>query len=704
MIKSLRKKWLALLMAMLLALPVLPLHINFASADETAEASESAPMEEKKEEKKEEVKVEPRQEAPKEEPAKEEPKAEEKKEETRAEEKKEETKPEKLPESEPEVKEEKKEESKQESTSADDMQDAGVEENIKPAPEPEKDPDPTPSPTPSPTPTIPAEEDVPDATPAPDTEATPAPEGTLAPEGTPVPDESPLPDVSVEPTLEPTATPEPRPDHFVLLSRSKSYENNHLNPASLPIPKVGMAIPLIYQYDYSRDVCEVDGDGRSVASSGCGATAASMIIAYVTGNCDQTPYTLFYWAAKNGQYFGDGLDYDSVRSMLSRYGVDSRMESVSEENIISALAQNRPIIINMGPGTFTKHGHYIVLRGLDSNGEVLVNDPNSSSRSGRAYSAKLIAGEAKRGSMLVVTTPAGEAAEEDVADLAIDEPEAASESSIKIAEFVEEDMQLMEVEPLTVEDISEDEVIEEMSLESFLAAPAATPEAEPAPDPSEEFVLEPITEEDLLEVQEETVPAETAAAPEDTSSEQQPAEESAEAEPAEPEVQPVSEVEPVPEAEPFEPFWGEVIVETVNLRDAPGQKGKVCALAGIGMRFLVVEQRTMNSGAIWYGVDNAGQCMYLRGDMILPAEAMPAASAATMDGAFEQAYTAEVMRDKVNLRKQPGRQGDVIANVALGTQLQVIGELTCEEDNFIWCEVDYEGQILYVRGDMLAAK
>ena len=52
----------------------------------------------------------------------------------------------------------------------------------------------------------------------------------------------------------------------------------------------------------------------------------------------------------------------------------------------------------MGPGTFTKGGHYIVLRGLDANGNVIVADPASRERSNTTYPASIFEAEAN-GSM-----------------------------------------------------------------------------------------------------------------------------------------------------------------------------------------------------------------------------------------------------------------------------------------------------------------
>ena len=50
----------------------------------------------------------------------------------------------------------------------------------------------------------------------------------------------------------------------------------------------------------------------------------------------------------------------------------------------------------MGKGIFTRNGHYIVLRGVTDDGKILVNDPNSESRSEKAYPLSTILNQSKR--------------------------------------------------------------------------------------------------------------------------------------------------------------------------------------------------------------------------------------------------------------------------------------------------------------------
>ena len=167
-------------------------------------------------------------------------------------------------------------------------------------------------------------------------------------------------------------------------------------------PVGGMKIPVLYQYNYKKTVCTINGSAKSVSTSGCGATSASMAIAYLTGNTTQTPYTLFKWAYDTGRYHGDGLDHDTVSKMCSNYGVKCTWVSNTESNVLNALRNGYPVIAHMGPGIFTKAGHYIVLRGVTEDGLILVNDPNSAQRTKMAFPLSTIIKQLRRANCIGV--------------------------------------------------------------------------------------------------------------------------------------------------------------------------------------------------------------------------------------------------------------------------------------------------------------
>lgn len=179
------------------------------------------------------------------------------------------------------------------------------------------------------------------------------------------------------------------------------------NPATdwsniIDVPEGGMDIPLYLQGDYTQTVCYIDGVAKSVKTSGCGATSVSMVIAYLTGNTNQTPYTLFKWAYEHGYYSGNGLGHSCLTKLASLYGIQGTWIENDADQIAAALRAGHPVIAHMGPGIFTTSGHYIVLRGITDDGYVLVNDPGSRSRNKYAYKLITVVSQAATANAFMV--------------------------------------------------------------------------------------------------------------------------------------------------------------------------------------------------------------------------------------------------------------------------------------------------------------
>ena len=169
-----------------------------------------------------------------------------------------------------------------------------------------------------------------------------------------------------------------------------------------PSDERGMAIPMLFQGDYAQTVCTVGGIPRSVATSGCGATSLSMVIAYLTGNTDQNPYTLFCDSVDAGRYHGSGWSHGTLSLYAENYGVHSRWIANDADAILSALREGKPVIAHMGPGIFTSRGHYLVLRGVTEDGLVLMNDPNSRDNCAKAFPIDTLLKQAKTSEAFMV--------------------------------------------------------------------------------------------------------------------------------------------------------------------------------------------------------------------------------------------------------------------------------------------------------------
>jgi hypothetical protein len=179
-----------------------------------------------------------------------------------------------------------------------------------------------------------------------------------------LPSASPVPGLQAPPQL---------PDGLELAPMS-AYTADY-SIGSKVYPEGGMRMPALIQRDYQTAVATLNGREISVWTSGCGAAVVSMAVKCLTGEEQQTPYTLFRWAVERGLYKGYGLAHDALTAMAALYGVKSRWIEPDEAAILEALGAGHPVIAHMGKGHFTNNGHYIVLRGVAPNGEIYVIDP-----------------------------------------------------------------------------------------------------------------------------------------------------------------------------------------------------------------------------------------------------------------------------------------------------------------------------------------
>lgn len=163
-------------------------------------------------------------------------------------------------------------------------------------------------------------------------------------------------------------------------------------------------IPLMYQQDYTEAVCIIGGEKKSVATSGCGAVCVAMAAAGLVDSME-TPGTLFQWAYDKGLYFGDGLGHEAMSAIAAHAGLTGEWLDNQAEPIMAALRAGHPVVAHMGPGTFTKNGHYILLTGVDDEGLIRVNDPYSPERSSETYPLELILGQAKTSRAFLELSP-----------------------------------------------------------------------------------------------------------------------------------------------------------------------------------------------------------------------------------------------------------------------------------------------------------
>ena len=156
------------------------------------------------------------------------------------------------------------------------------------------------------------------------------------------------------------------------------------------------AVPRLYQWD-ERWGYESYNE-NFFARSGCGPTCLSMVDIYLTGNTAHNPLWMARYAEANGyNEVGNGSKWTLFSEGCAGLGLRATGITLTYEYVAQTLASGTPIICAMAPGDFTVHGHYLVLTGIDENGNIILNDPNSRRNSMRTWTFEQLAPQIRGG-------------------------------------------------------------------------------------------------------------------------------------------------------------------------------------------------------------------------------------------------------------------------------------------------------------------
>lgn len=154
-------------------------------------------------------------------------------------------------------------------------------------------------------------------------------------------------------------------------------------------------MPLYLQY--SGPWSSVAYGNGTIRNKGCAPTCLAMVLSYMKGQ-QILPSDVVAWTGNRYYVNGAGSSWDIFGAVASNWGISCRGLGHSQSNMLAALSEGKPVIASMGPGTFTKGGHFIVLTGLTDDGKITVNDPNDSAKKnhkGTAFDVSLIMRESK---------------------------------------------------------------------------------------------------------------------------------------------------------------------------------------------------------------------------------------------------------------------------------------------------------------------
>ncbi len=128
-----------------------------------------------------------------------------------------------------------------------------------------------------------------------------------------------------------------------------------------------------------------------IGNYGCGPTSLSMVVSSLTGEVID-PEEMAAWAGSQGYSAPQQGSYLSiVEGTASYYKLNcAPVSTLDVDSLRQALSEGGFIVALMGPGHFTRGGHFIVLRGVTAEGKILVGDPASREKSAVGWDAELI--------------------------------------------------------------------------------------------------------------------------------------------------------------------------------------------------------------------------------------------------------------------------------------------------------------------------
>lgn len=134
--------------------------------------------------------------------------------------------------------------------------------------------------------------------------------------------------------------------------------------------------------------------GGTIKSSGCGPTCCAMVVSYFTGQT-VTPADIVNQIGDKYYVTGKGSSWGLFPGVAGMYGIKCTDLGKNLSSVIDALRNGEIVIASMGPGTFTKGGHFIVLTGVTEDGKITVNDPAHPDFCSKTFDTSIFTSEAK---------------------------------------------------------------------------------------------------------------------------------------------------------------------------------------------------------------------------------------------------------------------------------------------------------------------
>jgi len=138
--------------------------------------------------------------------------------------------------------------------------------------------------------------------------------------------------------------------------------------------------------------------GKStIKAAGCGPTCIAVCYSSLTGKKVSVP-KMCKIAYKKGWYInGQGCVHQVIPGLAKEYGLDCKGLGTDYHAIKRALKSGHPVVALVGPGDFTKNGHFIVVTRMVGKDKVKVADVGSRANTAETWSLKKVVSQGKEG-------------------------------------------------------------------------------------------------------------------------------------------------------------------------------------------------------------------------------------------------------------------------------------------------------------------
>ena len=155
----------------------------------------------------------------------------------------------------------------------------------------------------------------------------------------------------------------------------------------------------IYFRQNSAEYNNVKYGNQTIGSYGCGPTNMAVIISSITGKL-VSPVTLARKSEEWGCFVsGAGTAFAFFPKAAAAYGINCYQFNYSKQTVLNYLKQGKMIICTMGKGYFTNGSHFVTLRGITDDGNILIADTYSESNTYKEWTLDYLVSQLKHGMM-----------------------------------------------------------------------------------------------------------------------------------------------------------------------------------------------------------------------------------------------------------------------------------------------------------------